>query len=145
MGCRGNIEIIQPKLGHTSGEVSIYLYTHWGGEELCQDLARGLDKGQGRWLDPDYLTRIIFNEMQKDDRGTTGFGISVYPAGDAEFPTPSLFWPTTENRLGYQQPHDLMIQYKEDFYSPDEFIEKFLPAETVSPALQDTQEIPVVS
>ena len=30
-----------------------------------------------RWDDGAYLTRIIFNALQGEDRGTTGFGIST--------------------------------------------------------------------
>ena len=59
-------------------EGQIWLYTHWGGETLVEDVQRGLEKGKGRWDDESYLTRIIFNEIQGDDRGTTGFGISLY-------------------------------------------------------------------
>ena len=127
MGCRGNIEIIHPKLGVDSGEVSIFLYTHWGGETVCQDLAQALDDGRSRWSDPDYLTRIIFNQLQGDNRDLTGFGIGIHPAGDAEFPVPALYWTTREGRFGQEPTEEPLVMYEDDILTADEFIDRFLP------------------
>ena len=87
MGDRGNIEIQQ-----SSGADSVYLYTHWGGSEVDQVLAGALEKGRSRWSDPSYLTRIIFNELQGDNRDLTGFGIAVRTPDDNEHPIPRVYW-----------------------------------------------------
>jgi hypothetical protein len=60
-------------------ERDIYLYAHWGGDELPKTLANALDRGRNRWDDPSYLNRIIFSEMiQEDVLGETGFGLSSF-------------------------------------------------------------------
>ena len=137
MGCRGNIEIIQPKIGVESGEARIFLYTHWSGDTVCQDLAQALENGRSRWSDPDYLTRIIFNQLQGDNRDLTGFGIGIHPAADAEFPVPSLYWTTRSGRFG-QEPEEPMIMYVSDIFTADEFIDKFLPP--VAPVIDHSNE-----
>lgn len=73
MGDRANVYV---KNNISSG---VWLYTHWGGTELPETLQEALasDIGRRRWGDSAYLTRIIFNKMQDDDRGETGFGIST--------------------------------------------------------------------
>jgi len=54
----------------------IYLYTHWGAYRMEKDLQAALDRGRGRWGDPEYFARILFCELVKDDiDGETGFGI----------------------------------------------------------------------
>ena len=125
MGCRGNIEIIQPKVGAESGEASIFFYTHWIGDMVCEVLADGLDKGRSRWNDPDYLTRIIFNELQGDNRDLTGFGIGISGAGDAEFPVPTLYWTTRITKIGVQVADEPHVMYEADIFTADEFITKF--------------------
>lgn len=63
----------------------VYLYTHWGGYELPEAVAKALDRGRNRWDDGPYLTRIIFCEMMKfygdlpeeTLESETGFGIST--------------------------------------------------------------------
>lgn len=68
MGDRGTIFIV---------DTGIFLCTHWTGSELPKILRDALKRGQSRWNDPAYLTRIIFCEMIRgDNEGTTGFGIS---------------------------------------------------------------------
>lgn len=72
MGDRGNIVI----RSQTDGD--IWLYTHWGGSTLREDLRDALIAGRSRWDDPSYLARIVFCGMlQGDMAGTTGFGIST--------------------------------------------------------------------
>jgi hypothetical protein len=81
MGMRRNIE-----LKYEDGN-KIYLYTHWGAEELREDLKLALIRGKSRWDDPAYLARIIFAEMMHEDiSGLAGLGIAPYET-DPEFPT----------------------------------------------------------
>lgn len=62
---------------------SIYLYTHWDGSELENIVISALKRGSDRLDDPEYLARIIFSEMIKDDiMGSTGYGIGNHQHGD---------------------------------------------------------------
>lgn len=56
----------------------VYLYSNNKGYLLPLILKNALIRGQkDRWNDTQYLSRIIFCEMIKDDvLGTTGYGIS---------------------------------------------------------------------
>ena len=87
MGDRGNVYILDDLKEDTPG---VYLYSHWGGYELPQMVARALVRAdadrQNRWDDAPYLTRIIFCEMVKGyEEETTGFGISARRC-DNEYP-----------------------------------------------------------
>jgi len=60
----------------------VYLYTHWEGSKLENTVKRAIGKRQ-RWNDPEYLARIIFDEMIGDDQGNeTGYGIGGTEHGD---------------------------------------------------------------
>ena len=69
MGDRSNIVIEE-------GNERVYLYAHWGGERVLKSALHGLKSG--RWNDPAYLARVVFEHMISDDLGhETGYGISV--------------------------------------------------------------------
>ena len=72
MGDRANIVVQQE-----AGEPRIFLYTHWGGEDLPRALKAGLIAGRGRWDDPSYLTRLLAREMGMGRDGESGFGIAL--------------------------------------------------------------------
>jgi hypothetical protein len=75
MGDRGQVFI---------EDEGVWLYTHWGATGLIDDVKRALAK-KWRWDDPEYLARIILEEMVGPTQyGTeTGFGISGEgPHGD---------------------------------------------------------------
>jgi len=58
-------------------DTGVFLYTHWDGTELIKTVKRALAKRQ-RWDDPEYLARIIFDEMVGENQGKeTGFGIGT--------------------------------------------------------------------
>jgi hypothetical protein len=126
MGDRGNIQISQPLVGTATGEASVFFYTHWRGSEVCQVLAKALDDNRETWGDPDYLARIIFNELQGDDRSNKGFGIGTCEI-DPEHPTPEVYWTTRTSRFDTQIPNELMVQYNGDMMTGDEFVNLKLP------------------
>jgi len=81
MGDRSNIVI-----ENTYGEVPsrVYLYAHWSGESIIESAVHGLNSG--RATDSEYLARVVFENMVKDDLGSeTGFGIAAR-LGDNEHP-----------------------------------------------------------
>ena len=66
----------------------VYLYQHWSGNDLMDTVIRAVnsDVGRGRQDDPEYLARIIFCEMVKDDiAGETGYGIGNTQYADIEY------------------------------------------------------------
>lgn len=70
MGDRSNILV-------KSGSEQVCLYTHWAGSELHKTLKSALIRGEDRWNDFQYLTRIIFCEMVKGHAlELTGYGIT---------------------------------------------------------------------
>lgn len=70
MGDRANVVV-------RSGDEEVFLYTHWNGHKLPAVLRSALIRGEDRWEDNQYLARIIFCEMTKDDpMGLTGYGIT---------------------------------------------------------------------
>ena len=77
MGDRGQVRLV------SEGSPDIYLYTHWGASSLAEVVADAMNRGKGRWSDDEYLNRIIFSEMIKDDvMSDTGFGIGTSQHGD---------------------------------------------------------------
>lgn len=80
MGERCNIKIVEPWEGE------IYFFSHWKGENLIVDLHRALTRGKDRWYDPEYLNRIIFCDVvRNDEQGLTGYGLSTYLM-DSDYP-----------------------------------------------------------
>lgn len=74
MGDRANVYI------HENGRPGVYLYTHWDGTYLPRLIKDALqtERAQNRLTDTAYLTRILLEEMVKDQFGTeTGFGVSA--------------------------------------------------------------------
>ena len=69
MGDRANIVI-------DDGGSRVFLYTHGAGFDLPAVLQAALAR-RLRWSDPQYLARIIFQQMLRGDMGETGFGISA--------------------------------------------------------------------
>ena len=129
MGDRGNIEIVQGVKRMNEDEVraldSVFLYTHWRGSQVAQILADALKKSGIRGGDPSYLTRIIFNELQGDDRTTTGFGISVGQPDDNEYSIPKVIWQRVDSANRLEGNNELRILYNGRDYSPDEFIAEY--------------------
>ncbi len=79
MGDRGNVVMKYENGG------KIYFYTHWSGSRLKEIVKYALIRGKDKWNDEQYLARIVFCEMIKDDvLDTTGFGISPYIGDGAE-------------------------------------------------------------
>src|SRR5512136_274571 len=73
MGDRGQVYIKDEKT---------YLYTHWSATELPEMVERAIAK-KWRWNDPEYLARIIFDEMTDGCHGEeTGYGIGRSKHGD---------------------------------------------------------------
>ena len=78
MGARTQVKIIH-------GKKAVYLYSHYDSGEILGIVQKGLKKGVSRWTDHEYLSRILFCEMIKDDvEGLLGYGIGVSKHGDLD-------------------------------------------------------------
>lgn len=56
--------------------LSLNLYSHWGGYSRFEDLARALHAAQPRWNDSTYGPRIIISQLIGDQwNSETGFGL----------------------------------------------------------------------
>jgi hypothetical protein len=63
-------------------DTGIYLYTHWDGYKLENIVKKAISK-KLRWNDPEYLSRIIFDEMIGENQyGEVGYGIGTTQHGD---------------------------------------------------------------
>lgn len=57
-------------------DLSVNLYSHWGGYDRFTALARALQAAEPRWNDMSYCTRIIVSQLIGDDWSQeTGFGL----------------------------------------------------------------------
>lgn len=75
MGARAQVKI---------EDTGVFLYTHWGSREIAEDVRTVIRKGQ-RLTDPEYLARIIFDQMTLGQQGETlGAGISTSQHGDID-------------------------------------------------------------
>ena len=84
MGCRGTIEIWEHGAAPKDEARPVVLYTHWGANEMEDDLRNVLSRRE-RWNDFSYLSRMIFSRMIRNNiNGETGYGIMTDNAGDAE-------------------------------------------------------------
>lgn len=56
--------------------LSLNLYSHWGGYSRFEDLARALEAARPRWNDSSYGSRIIISQLIGDQwNSETGFGL----------------------------------------------------------------------
>jgi hypothetical protein len=57
-------------------DLSVNLYSHWGGYDRFVNLASALRAAEPRWNDPSYATRIIVSQLIGDNwKDETGFGL----------------------------------------------------------------------
>jgi hypothetical protein len=65
---------------------SIYLYTHWRGQELPTDAKKAIIAAKPRWDDEPYCTHILIDQLSKCGRDQeTGYGIMLKPFAEDEY------------------------------------------------------------
>lgn len=108
MGDRAQIKFIFDDDGKC-----IYFYTHWSGSVLHKILANALKRGKDRWMDEEYLARIVFSEMIKDEvLKDTGYGIGPGKHGDI-------------HTLIKVYAHEQVVKYKDKSYLFEDFVKEF--------------------
>lgn len=111
MGDRGLVEV-------QSDTGSVFLYTHWGGSNLAQDVAEAIhsDAGRNRWKDSAYLARIIFDQIEGEDSDSeTGFGISSFKIWPDHW---TIVVSVREGKIWYEDDDGKVVS---DFFSFEDF------------------------
>lgn len=95
MGSRTNYELKDYK-------GSVWLYSHWGGDDKSLTFAEALEHAKPRWGDHSYAIRMVISHFLKDNIfGDTGFGISSYESGEESYDPLSADF--TNNTVSYEQ------------------------------------------
>ncbi len=116
MGDRGNIGIKQEQ-----STDMMYMYSHWNGSRMPNILAAAFDRGEDRWEDAPYMTRIIFDTLINGDQQTTGYGLSMGRVCDNEHDMPIVVWASD-----FAEP---VITFKGETFSPREFVAEYFKGE----------------
>jgi hypothetical protein len=76
-----------------SKENIVFLYGHWAGYRMLENLADAVHAAEPRWNDESYATRIAISQLIKDEwQSETGWGISVNQLSDNEHKVPIIDW-----------------------------------------------------
>jgi hypothetical protein len=107
MGARTNFEL-QDQKG------SVWLYSHWGGDDKSLMFAEALEHAKPRWGDSPYAIRMVISHFLKDNVfGDTGFGISSYESGEESYD------PLCANFISNT------VIYEQEVFTFQEFINKY--------------------
>lgn len=76
-----------------SKEDIVFLYGHWAGHRMLENLANAVEAARPRWNDETYATRIAISRLVGDEwTSETGWGISVNQLADNEHKVPVIDW-----------------------------------------------------
>jgi len=72
---------------------TVFLYGHWAGHRMLENLANAVEAARPRWTDESYATRIAISHLINDEwKSETGWGISVNQLADNEHKVPIINW-----------------------------------------------------
>lgn len=72
---------------------TIFLYGHWAGHRMLQNLADAVQIAHPRWTDESYATRICISQLVNEEwTSETGWGLHVNEIGDNEHKVPIIDW-----------------------------------------------------
>lgn len=81
MSTRAQVQLLCPH-----NKTSIFLYQHYDGDRLYNTVKKSIARSKPRWDDEEYLARIIFSDMIKDNlTDLDDYGISTAKHGDIEY------------------------------------------------------------
>jgi hypothetical protein len=76
-----------------SKENIVFLYGHWAGHRMLEQLADAVQAAEPRWTDESYATRICISQLIGDEwTSQTGWGITVNQLADNEHKIPIIDW-----------------------------------------------------
>ena len=72
---------------------TLYLYGHWAGHRMLQNLADAVSAAEPRWGDASYATRICISQLVNEEWASeTGWGLYINQLGDNEHKVPVINW-----------------------------------------------------
>ena len=72
---------------------TLYLYGHWAGHRMLQNLADAVSTAEPRWSDHSYATRICISQLINEEWASeTGWGLYINQLGDNEHKVPVINW-----------------------------------------------------
>jgi hypothetical protein len=72
---------------------TVFLYGHWAGYRMLENLADAVSAAEPRWNDEEYATRIAMSHLVGDEwKSETGWGISINRLADNEHKVPIINW-----------------------------------------------------
>jgi len=72
---------------------TVFLYGHWAGHRMLENLANAVEAARPRWNDETYATRIAISHLINDEwKSETGWGISINTLADNEHKVPVINW-----------------------------------------------------
>jgi len=72
---------------------TVFLYGHWAGHRMLENLAEAVQHARPRWSDAAYATRIAISQMIGDGWSMeTGFGLHVNEISDNEHKIAIVDW-----------------------------------------------------
>jgi hypothetical protein len=100
---------------------TVFLYGHWAGHRMLENLADAVQAAESRWSDESYATRISISKLIGDEwTSTTGWGITVNELADNEHKVPIIDW---TNKTFTLMEEDLQtVVFSMDL---DKFVEKY--------------------
>jgi hypothetical protein len=115
MGDRANFGFRQ------SNENVVFLYGHWAGHRMLENLADAVEHARPRWNDESYATRIAISRLVGEEwTSETGWGITVNELADNEHKVPVIDW---ENNKFILMEEDLQTEVFS--LSLDSFVNKY--------------------
>ena len=107
MGARTNFEL-------KDSQGSVWLYSHWGGDNKSMDFAKALQHAEPRWGDVSYAIRMVISYLIKDNlMEDTGYGITSYESGEESYdPLSADFVSNT-------------VSYEQEVFTFEEFVKRF--------------------
>ena len=107
MGARTNFEL-------QDSQGSVWLYSHWGGDNKSMDFAKALEHAIPRWGDTSYAIRMVVSYFIKDHiMEDTGYGITSYESGEESYDALSANF--ISNTVSYEQ----------EVFTFEEFVKRF--------------------
>ncbi len=104
-----------------SKEDIIFLYGHWAGHRMLENLADAVKAAEPRWDDESYATRIAISQLINDEwQSETGWGLSVNTILDNEHKVPIIDW---KNKVFMLVEEDLVTEVFR--MSLDNFVSKY--------------------
>jgi hypothetical protein len=72
---------------------TVFLYGHWAGHRMLENLADAVQAAEPRWTDEGYATRIAISKLINDEwPSQTGWGIYINHIADNEHKVPVIDW-----------------------------------------------------